>query len=119
MAPKQHRSSSNDWPDLRYSDWADTCATLLEMSGYDVRVAYTPDAALAMLAEFQPDVAILDIGLPGVSGYELARTMKRQGYAGRLLALTGYGQSADMAASAFWNCRSMFLFRSRRGIGRN
>jgi CheY-like chemotaxis protein/two-component sensor histidine kinase len=80
-------------------DAADTCATLLEMSGYDVRVAYTPEAALAELAGFQPDVAILDIGLPGMSGYELARELKSRGHVGKLVALTGYGQAADMAAS--------------------
>jgi signal transduction histidine kinase len=80
-------------------DAADTCATLLEMSGYDVKVAYAPDAALATLAEWPPDVAILDIGLPSMSGYELAREMRRRNFAGRLAALTGYGQAADMAAS--------------------
>jgi CheY-like chemotaxis protein/nitrogen-specific signal transduction histidine kinase len=80
-------------------DAADTCATLLEMSGYDVRVAYAPQAALQLALEFHPQVAILDIGLPGMSGYELARQMKREGYAGKLAALTGYGQAADMAAS--------------------
>ena len=80
-------------------DAADTCATLLEMTGYEVRVAYTPQAALDALAEFPPDLAILDIGLPGMNGYELARAMKQRGYPGRLVALTGYGQAADMAAS--------------------
>jgi signal transduction histidine kinase/ActR/RegA family two-component response regulator len=82
-------------------DAADTCATLLEMSGYTVRVAYTPEAALEALREFTPDLAILDIGLPGMSGYELAARMKGPGvdYRGRLVALTGYGQAADMAAS--------------------
>jgi len=80
-------------------DAADTCATLLEMSGYEVRVVYTPEDALAVFAQFNPGVAILDIGLPGQNGYELARAMRRQGYSGRLIAMTGYGQSADMAAS--------------------
>ena len=82
-------------------DAADTCATLLEMSGYTVRSAYTPDAALELLRHFTPDVAILDIGLPGMSGYELASRMKDPplGYRGRLVALTGYGQATDMAAS--------------------
>jgi signal transduction histidine kinase/CheY-like chemotaxis protein len=80
-------------------DAADTCATLLEMSGYEVRVAYAPQAALEGIAQFHPDVAILDIGLPGMSGYELARRIKREGYEGKLAALTGYGQATDMAAS--------------------
>ncbi|AMO22009.1 hypothetical protein GCM10027034_22890 [Ramlibacter solisilvae] len=80
-------------------DAADTCAALLEMSGYVTRVAYTPEGALEVLRDFTPDIAILDIGLPGMSGYELARVLKRSGYAGRLVALTGYGQASDMAAS--------------------
>jgi len=82
-------------------DAADTCATLLEMSGYNVRVAYTPEAALETLREFKPRVAILDIGLPGMSGYALARLMRAAPirYRGRLVALTGYGQAADMAAT--------------------
>jgi CheY-like chemotaxis protein len=80
-------------------DAADTCATLLEMSGYEVRIAYAPQAALEALAQFHPDLAILDIGLPGMNGFELAKEMKRKGYPGKLAALTGYGQAADMAAS--------------------
>jgi signal transduction histidine kinase len=82
-------------------DAADTCATLLEMSGYTVRVAYTPEAALRELRQFTPQVAILDVGLPGMSGYELAALMKAPpiSYQGRLVALTGYGQASDMAAS--------------------
>ena len=82
-------------------DAADTCASLLELSGYTVRVAYTPQAALAVLQQFTPNVAILDIGLPGMSGYQLAAAMKAPpvAYRGALVALTGYGQPSDMAAS--------------------
>jgi signal transduction histidine kinase/ActR/RegA family two-component response regulator len=82
-------------------DAADTCAALLELSGYTVRAAYTPEAALETLHDFEPDLAILDIGLPGMSGFKLARLMKEapHNYRGGLVALTGYGQAADMAAS--------------------
>jgi signal transduction histidine kinase/ActR/RegA family two-component response regulator len=82
-------------------DAADTCATLLEIAGYTVRVAYTPEAALETLRDFTPQVAILDIGLPRMSGYTLAGLMKDApaNYLGALVALTGYGQAADMAAS--------------------
>jgi signal transduction histidine kinase/ActR/RegA family two-component response regulator len=82
-------------------DAANTCAALLEVSGYSVWVAYSPEQALAALTEFTPDIAILDIGLPGMSGYALARLMKQppHGYGGRLVALTGYGQAGDRANS--------------------
>jgi signal transduction histidine kinase/ActR/RegA family two-component response regulator len=82
-------------------DAADTCAALLEIAGYTVRVAYTPEAALDSLRDFTPEVAILDIGLPRMSGYTLAGLMKDApgNYRGALVALTGYGQAADMAAS--------------------
>jgi len=82
-------------------DAADTCATLLDIAGYTVRVAYTPEAALETLRDFKPDIAILDIGLPRMSGYTLAGLMKDapSSYRGALVALTGYGQAADMAAS--------------------
>ncbi|RYF42472.1 MAG: response regulator [Comamonadaceae bacterium] len=82
-------------------DAADTCAALLEISGYTVQVAYTPEAALETLRSFRPQVAILDIGLPGMSGHELAVKMRAHpaGFAGKLVALTGYGQAKDVAAS--------------------
>jgi signal transduction histidine kinase/ActR/RegA family two-component response regulator len=82
-------------------DAADTCSTLLEMSGYTVRVAYSPEEAFEILRQFTPQLAILDIGLPGMSGYELARVMRAApiGFRGRVVALTGYGQAADIAAS--------------------
>jgi len=80
-------------------DAADTTAALLEISGYEVRVAYEPGAALALLDQHAPDVALLDIGLPGMSGYELARRVRAHpnGARCRLIALTGYGQADDVA----------------------
>ncbi|HEX2547675.1 MAG TPA: ATP-binding protein, partial [Ramlibacter sp.] len=80
-------------------DAADTAGTLLELSGYEVRVAYDPGVALAELDRFVPQVAVLDIGLPGMSGYELAARVQqhRNGRNCYLVALTGYGTSADTA----------------------
>ncbi|HKB52473.1 MAG TPA: ATP-binding protein, partial [Ramlibacter sp.] len=79
-------------------DAADSTAALLEISGYEARPAYDPAAALAALDDFAPEVAVLDIGLPGMSGYELARRVRShpRGAACRLIALTGYGQTDDI-----------------------
>lgn len=80
-------------------DAADTAAALLQLSGYDVQVAYDPGVALTLLDDFAPQVAVLDIGLPGLSGYELAARLRthRNGRGCWLVALTGYGTAADLA----------------------
>nr|WP_314546571.1 response regulator [uncultured Massilia sp.] len=82
-------------------DGADTLARLLAAHGHDVRVFHEPIAALAASAEFLPDLAVLDIGLPVLDGYELARRMRAQmgGHRCRMVALTGYGQEADRTRS--------------------
>ena len=79
-------------------DAADTAAALLEIAGYDVKVAYHPQAALDLLEGFRPEVAVLDIGLPGMSGYELAAQVRTHpgGAQCYLVALTGYGTQADV-----------------------
>jgi signal transduction histidine kinase/ActR/RegA family two-component response regulator len=80
-------------------DAADTAAALLELSGYEVRVAYDPGVALTLLDRYVPQVAVLDIGLPGIDGYELAARIRahRNGARCYLVALTGYGTAADIA----------------------
>jgi signal transduction histidine kinase/ActR/RegA family two-component response regulator len=80
-------------------DAADTAAALLEIAGYTVQVAYDPGVALTLLDEHRPAVAVLDIGLPGISGYELAQRIRahRNGQHCHLIALTGYGTAADVA----------------------
>jgi PAS domain S-box-containing protein len=82
-------------------DGAETLARLLGAHGHEVRVFHEPVAALAAVAEFRPDLAVLDIGLPVLDGYELARRMRPllDGHPCRLVALTGYGQEADKARS--------------------
>jgi PAS domain S-box-containing protein len=78
-------------------DVADSCATLLELSGHRVRTAYTAHQALELAAGLQPQVMLLDIGLPDMSGYELATIIRATPW-GRetiLVAVTGWGQEAD------------------------
>jgi PAS domain S-box-containing protein len=78
-------------------DAADAIATLLVLEGFDVATAHDPDAALARAIAQRPDVVLLDIGLPGMTGYELARRMRahRELARARFIALTGYGQAGD------------------------
>jgi signal transduction histidine kinase len=80
-------------------DAAESLAMLLDHVGYEVRAAEDGQAALASLDGFAPDLAILDIGLPGMDGYELARRLKADPRVPglRLVALTGYGRENDRA----------------------
>jgi CheY-like chemotaxis protein len=84
-------------------DAADTLVSLLRLSGHQVWVAYDGEAALREYEARRPGVVLLDIGMPGVSGYEVARRIRRTG-ASRdttlLIALTGWGQSKDKANAA-------------------
>ena len=83
-------------------DGADTLARLLAAHGHEVRVFHEPVAALAAVPGFLPDMAVLDIGLPVLDGYEMARRLRvlLDGHPCRLVALTGYGLDADRERSA-------------------
>src|SRR6185436_8870257 len=78
-------------------DAADSIAMLLSMEGHQTRTVNTARAALLAAPEFQPEVVLLDIGLPEMDGYEVARRLREQNGAHRmrLVAVTGYGQPAD------------------------
>ena len=77
-------------------DAADTLADLLSQSGAQVRVSYNGPDSLAALEEFAPEAMVLDLGMPGMSGLDVARQVcKRPGNPPLLIALTGWGQSAD------------------------
>ncbi len=78
-------------------DAAETMAELLRLQGHEVRIAYDGESALAGYAEFQPDVALLDIGMPGLSGNEVAQRIRRmsQERNAMLIAVTGWGQEKD------------------------
>lgn len=82
-------------------DAATLIARALTIWGHLVRVAHDGASALEIVETFTPEVAVLDIGLPAMDGYELARRLRaRPGLAGvRLVALTGYGQARDREAA--------------------
>lgn len=79
-------------------DAAVLLATLLRMKGHDVRVVYDGLAALAAAAEHRPEVVLLDIGLPGMDGYEVARRIRQHEGLRRpvLIAMTGYSREEDL-----------------------
>jgi signal transduction histidine kinase/ActR/RegA family two-component response regulator len=83
------------------NDAADSLAELLRDVGHEVAAAYSPVAALELVGTFRPEVAVLDIGLPVMDGYELAVRLRADPVTAHclLIALTGYGQSHDLARS--------------------
>jgi signal transduction histidine kinase len=81
-------------------DAADSMAILMGGAGHLVRVAYDGAEALSVAEEFRPDVAFLDIGMPKMNGYDVARRLREaRGASIRLIALTGWGQDSDRQRS--------------------
>jgi CheY-like chemotaxis protein len=78
-------------------DAANSLAMILKLSGHETASVYTAMDALERAVSFRPDVVLLDIGLPGMDGYEVAQKMRElPGLADiRLVAVTGYGRSDD------------------------
>ena len=85
---------ADDNPDI-----ADTIAELLELDGHEVRVVYDGQAALTLFQSYGPDIVISDIGMPGLTGHQLARAIRETpaGQAVKLIAMTGWGQAQDKA----------------------
>jgi CheY-like chemotaxis protein len=79
------------------ADAAQSIALLLQLSGHDARVVTESVKVIAACAEFTPQAVILDIGLPVIDGYQLARELRRRADGAEivLIALTGYGQQHD------------------------
>ena len=78
-------------------DAADSLAVTLRMQGHVVQVAYDGGSALEALERLTPQVVVLDIGMAGMDGYEVARQLRRRQPQTRLIALTGFGQEDDKA----------------------
>ena len=78
-------------------DAAESLAALLEMTGHDVHVVFDGEAAVMAIQQLRPDVALLDVGMPKLNGYDVARRIRsdadtRHTY---LVAITGWGQDSD------------------------
>jgi CheY-like chemotaxis protein len=80
-------------------DAATTLSELLRLDGHEPHAVFSAEGALEIAQTFSPDVVLLDIGLPKMDGYEVARRLREISFTARptLIALTGYGQSEDRA----------------------
>jgi CheY-like chemotaxis protein len=83
-------------------DAAESLGTMLAYSGHDVRVAHGGVEALSTAREFAPNVMILDLGMPEMDGYAVARAVRSDPKFAttRLIALSGYGQADDRRRTA-------------------
>jgi CheY-like chemotaxis protein len=81
-------------------DAADSLARLLRLSGHEVETAYTGMSALARVRAFHPDLVLCDLGLPELSGYQIARAVRcEQTCPIRLVAISGYSKDEDVRRS--------------------
>jgi CheY-like chemotaxis protein len=111
MAPTLTPTSSQRDSELRIRrvlvaddnrDAGETLALLLRFDGHEVHVAHDGLEAIELFERLQPEIAILDIGMPGLSGYEVAKRIRalKIAHAVTLIALTGWGQKADKDRAA-------------------
>jgi signal transduction histidine kinase len=106
LKPMRNKTGPQDRP-LRAvvcddaTDLRDLVADLLRLRGHEVSVVGDGPAAIQLIIAERPDVALIDIGLPDMDGYEVARTIREQltDFKPRLIAMTGYGQASDRAAA--------------------
>jgi CheY-like chemotaxis protein len=87
------------------TDSADTLAELVTTFGHDVRVTYEGHSALNVGRLWRPDVIFLDLDLPAMDGYEVARRMREEiGALARIVALSGFGRRTDVERSLSAGC---------------
>lgn len=84
------------------TDAAESLRMVLEMHGHEVQTSYDGSRALDLVKSFMPEVVLLDLGLPGMDGFDVAKRIRSMpnGRAMRLIALTGWGQDEDRQQSA-------------------
>ena len=80
-------------------DAAVALESLLDLAGARVELAFDGPSALARAALAAPDAVVMDLGLPGLSGHEVARRMRARGFQGAIVVLSGHGQPEDLLRS--------------------
>jgi CheY-like chemotaxis protein len=98
VSPEQAAAASRVRRVVIVEDSEDTRVSLqkiLEQEGHTVHTAADGPTGLDVIAQVRPDVALIDIGLPGIDGYRLARELRSTGLRTFLIALTGYGLPED------------------------
>ena len=80
-------------------DARDALCAMLALGQHETSSAVDGREGIALIESVQPDVALIDIGLPELTGYEVARQLRKRGYQGWLVALSGYGQTEDLQRS--------------------
>ena len=86
-------------------DQARTLTMLVDIMGHEVRCAESGHAALLAARALRPDVVLLDLGLPGLDGFEVARRLRQEhGAALRIIAVTAYGSESDRQESRDAGC---------------
>jgi signal transduction histidine kinase/DNA-binding response OmpR family regulator len=86
-------------------DGVESLADLIGMLGHQVRTAHDGPTGIGVVREFDPDLVLLDIGLPGMDGYEVARRLRHEfGTRAVLVAISGYGRDEDRAQSRAAGC---------------
>jgi PAS domain S-box-containing protein len=81
-------------------DAAATLEQLMRSLGHETKVAHDGPGALAMAEQFRPQVVLLDLGMPGMNGYEVAEQLRKRGHAMKIVAVTGWGTEDDRTRSA-------------------
>lgn len=77
-------------------DAREALCAMLTLSDHEIHAAQDGQGGLELILRIKPDVALIDIGLPGLTGYQVAQKLRAAGYSGCLVALSGYGQPADV-----------------------
>ncbi|QJW95098.1 hybrid sensor histidine kinase/response regulator [Frigoriglobus tundricola] len=91
-------------------DGAESLADLIGLLGHEVRIAHDGAAGIGLVRDFEPDIVLLDIGLPGMDGYEVARRLRRDAATRAVLVtLSGYGREEDRTLSREAGCKQHFV----------